>query len=299
VVRNFRGKKVQGVQRTEIDILIASANAMARDRIGALIVLRGKDPIQRHLDGGTDLDGELSEAVLRSIFDPNSIGHDGAVIIKDNRISQFSSHLPLSKNLKQLRRSGTRHAAALGLAEMTDALCLVVSEEEGTISVARNSDLHQVRDAEELRALLDQFYQETLPKIESRPWSGFFKKNYREKAIALVVTILLWFFFVHEAKVEFQTFTIPVEYNNLSSPLVVERIEPEEVEITFSGPRRAFYLVRANNMKVMLKLFDAREGELRKLITRTNVTFPEGIALENIQPNEIVIKIERTTQDSQ
>ena len=114
--------------RREVEILSRTLGDLAREKIGALVVLRGADAINRHLDGGEPVDGRLSEPLLKSIFDPHSLGHDGAVTIEDDRIVKLGCHLPLSKNLDKLPRSGTRHAAALGLSEHTDALCLVVSE---------------------------------------------------------------------------------------------------------------------------------------------------------------------------
>ena len=119
--------------------------------------------------GGIELEGKISEPLLKSLFDPHSPGHDGAVIVGNERISRFAAHLPLSKDFKQLAHVGTRHSAALGLAELSDALCIAVSEERGTISVARDGRLRQVNNLQELGSLL-QFLHENYPcrRRESR-----------------------------------------------------------------------------------------------------------------------------------
>jgi DNA integrity scanning protein DisA with diadenylate cyclase activity len=91
------------------------------------MLIRGNDPLERHITGWIPLDGKLSGPLLKSIFDPHSPGHDGAVLVEQDSITRFAAHLPLSKNLMQLSNVGTRHSAALGLAELTDALCIVVS----------------------------------------------------------------------------------------------------------------------------------------------------------------------------
>src|SRR3990167_9366881 len=122
----------------QADFLARTMMDLAEEHIGALVVLKGKDMIVRHMEGGVEVNGAVSEPLLKSIFDPHSIGHDGAVVLEGNTLTKFSCHLPLSKETEKVGRSGTRHAAALGLAEKTDALCLVVSEERGTVSVARN-----------------------------------------------------------------------------------------------------------------------------------------------------------------
>ena len=106
------------------EIIAQTAADLAHKRVGALIVLQGKDPLDRHLTGGSNLDGLLSQSLLESIFDPHSIGHDGAVLIDGNRVMRFGCHLPLSANAAQHGNLGLRHTAALGLSERSDALCL-------------------------------------------------------------------------------------------------------------------------------------------------------------------------------
>jgi diadenylate cyclase len=290
-VSGSRGKGMLDTGQVPVGALVEAARNLARERIGALIVLRGRDPIVRHLDGGIELGGNVSEQVLRSLFDPHSPGHDGALVIEGNRITVFSTHLPLSKNFSKLKHSGTRHAAALGLAELTDAMCLVISEEEGTISVARTGDIRLVRDAEELSALFEQFYREVTPRGGKRSWTEFFKRNYKEKAIAVSVTIFLWFFFVHESRIEYRSYVVPVEYGNLPVGMVVQRIEPQEVEVTFSGPKRSFYFVSPERIKVLVKLFDVRRGMIRRDITKSNITFPEGLSMENVQPHQVMVVV--------
>ena len=283
------GKGVLDSGQAQIDALVEATRNLARGRMGALIVLRGKDPIVRHLDGGIELGGKVSEQVLRSLFDPHSPGHDGALVIEGERITVFSSHLPLSKNLNKLKHSGTRHAAALGLAELTDALCLVVSEEEGTISVARDSDIRQVNDAEELGSVLHKFYKDIKPQGGTKSWTEFYKRNFKEKAIAVAVTIFLWFFFVHEARIEYRSYVVPVEYGNVPQGMMVQRVEPSEVEVPFSGPKRSFYFVNPGRIRVLVKLFDVRKGAIKREITRSNITFPEGLSIENVQPHDVTL----------
>ena len=129
------GKKFQSLSELKgtAEIIAQTAATLAKKRIGALIVLQGNDPLDRHINGGTSLDGLVSEPLLESLFDPHSIGHDGAVIINGNRITKFGCHLPLSINTSKYGNIGLRHTAALGLSERSDAICIVVSEEKGTI----------------------------------------------------------------------------------------------------------------------------------------------------------------------
>jgi DNA integrity scanning protein DisA with diadenylate cyclase activity len=104
-------RKAARLPSRDVEILARTLGDLARARVGALVVMRGKDLIARHLVGGEDVDGLLGESLIKSIFDPHSPGHDGAVVIEGKRIARLGCHLPLSKSLNKLSCSGTRHAA--------------------------------------------------------------------------------------------------------------------------------------------------------------------------------------------
>ncbi len=180
----------------QVEILVRSLGDLARDHIGALVVLRGLDPLDRHVEGGWDLNGELSEALIKSIFDSHSLGHDGAFIVEEGRVSRFGVQLPLSKDFSKITNLGTRHSAALGLSERCDALCLAVSEEHGTISVARRGELKTLGDLEDLQDEIGQFLNRLMPDPSRGAIAGFFTENWREKLAAAAVSMLLWVLFV-------------------------------------------------------------------------------------------------------
>jgi len=293
VLRRRYRRRILSDWQKNVDIIVDAVHSLANDHIGALIVIRGKDPVVRHLNGGEDLDGELSQQLLETLFVPGSPSHDGAVIIEENKITKFSCYLPLSKNLRKLQKAGTRHAAALGMAEVTDAFCIVVSEEKGTISVARNNDIAVMRDAEELRLRLEAFYQEVTPSANVKPLNNLFRQNYREMLIALVSTLILWFFFVHESKIDYRTYILPVTLENVPSTLVVKSIEPQEVEVTFSGPRRQFLFLNEKSLKITITIFNGREGTYRRTITKSNIASPEGLSVEYIQPQQIIVQLSK------
>ena len=280
-----------GSSREEIDVLVSTITDLAKERIGALIVLPGKTTIERSIEGGKTLNGKLSEPLLKSLLDPHSIGHDGAIIIDKGNVAQFSCHLPLSKNFTMLLHKGTRHAAGLGLSEVSDALCIIVSEEKGTISVARNGELRQI-GSEQLNLVLEKFYSEVSPIKRRRHWFTFFTKNYKEKAIAVFMAAALWFVFVHESKLVYMTYNVPVKYTTLPSELKVEDIKPETVKVTFLGPRRAFYFLNEKEVELFLKIPDAKKGIKTVNISESNLKFPKDISLEDIEPRRVLVRID-------
>src|SRR5262249_4074435 len=229
----------------------ATLSDLAKEHVGALMVIRGNDPLERHITGVMPLDGKLSGTLLKSSFDPHSPGHDGAVLVEQDSITRFAAHLPLSKNLTQLTNVGTRHSAALGLAELTDALCIVVSEERGTISFARDGKLREVENLQQLGAVIDSFLRAKFPSSRQSNLSlQFFRENWIAKAISLSLAIGFWYIFVPGSKTVQVSYRIPVSVENLPADLRVENIEPPMVNATFSGPRRAFYLFDARRIRV-------------------------------------------------
>ncbi len=130
---------------------------LAERRFGAIVAIEGEVGLNNFAEGGVEIDGQVSAQLLKSIFFPDSALHDGAVIIQDGRISAASCFLPLSDNPASAD-FGSRHRAALGLCEETDALVLVVSEEKGTIRIASGGLLSGNLTQEDLQATIEKAY---------------------------------------------------------------------------------------------------------------------------------------------
>lgn len=165
--RNKRYTKNASVKM--IEELEKSLYYMSRRKIGALISIEGTDSLEEYVATGIPLKAETSNQLLINIFIPNTPLHDGAVIIKDFKIMAASCYLPLSNSTHIPKELGTRHRAAIGLSELTDAVTLIVSEETGDISIAVGDELYRGIQGEELTDLLmkylytnDEEAQETL-----------------------------------------------------------------------------------------------------------------------------------------
>ena len=133
---------------------------LSKRRVGALIVFEQKTGLKDVIDTGTALDADISAPLLENIFEPNTPLHDGAVIIRDQRIVAAACVLTLSESNALSRDLGTRHRAALGISETSDAITLIVSEETGIISMTRDGKMTRRLDAEGITAALGELYHE-------------------------------------------------------------------------------------------------------------------------------------------
>ena len=129
---------------------------MGKAKTGALIVIENKDSLADYQRTGIDVDGIVSSQLIINIFEHNTPLHDGAVLIKGNRITSATCYLPLSDNMDLGKELGTRHRAGVGISEVTDSMTVVVSEETGRISVAIGGELERIKDAEHLKGKLRQ-----------------------------------------------------------------------------------------------------------------------------------------------
>lgn len=165
-------------QKTEqiVNSIVDSTIYMAKRRIGALITLELETGIGEYAETGIPIDAKLTNQLLTNIFTPNTPLHDGAVIIKNDRIVAAACYLPLSESPSISRDLGTRHRAALGISEVTDALTIVVSEETGSISYTKNGELYRNVSEEQLAKVLTKNLTQTM-RSEGRPlnWRG--RKN--------------------------------------------------------------------------------------------------------------------------
>jgi diadenylate cyclase len=149
----FRRQRGQ-LGETIFDEVVLAATTLASEKIGALIVLERNVGLRNLIDAGVQLDAKLTYDLLVTIFNPSTPLHDGAVIIQSERIAAASVFLPLTKNPSISRELGTRHRAAIGITEDTDAVSIVVSEETGLISFIDAGRMKRNLDTNQLRSLL-------------------------------------------------------------------------------------------------------------------------------------------------
>ena len=153
------------------DEIVLAVTTLASEKTGALIVIERKVGLRNFIDAGVHLDAKLSYDLLVTIFNPATPLHDGAVVIQNERLAAASVFLPLTKNPEVSRELGTRHRAAIGITEGSDAISIVVSEETGLVTYVEAGEVRRHLDTTQLRKLL--LAAMDLPLIEQRPERRF------------------------------------------------------------------------------------------------------------------------------
>jgi len=166
----------QNGERVEDDVseIVRAMSSMARKKIGALIIVERHTGLGDVIESGTRVDAQISAPLIENIFEPNTPLHDGAMVIRNRRIEAAACILPLSQDPTISRDLGTRHRAAIGITETTDAVALIVSEETGIISMAREGRLTRHLDGRSLTILLTELFT---PDQSMYTWLGTLRRE--------------------------------------------------------------------------------------------------------------------------
>ncbi len=157
------GRKVWGVfnketNELEIEEIIEVSGVLSREKTGALIVFERNNGLSNYIETGTDISAKVHSDLIYSLFQTNSPLHDGAIVIKEGRIAAAGCFLPLSKNVEIDRHFGTRHRAALGVSEVSDAVVIIVSEESGKINLCIDGVFYECKNENHLRQYLKHLW---------------------------------------------------------------------------------------------------------------------------------------------
>jgi uncharacterized protein (TIGR00159 family) len=274
---------------TPVEILVESVYALAKKRTGALIVLPAKEDLDDILRGGIGWDGLVSKEMLLSIFWQDNPVHDGAAVIEGDRITRVGAILPLSKRNDLPSHYGTRHRAAIGLAEATDALVILVSEERGWVMTVKGTELDHISDNLQLK----QIIQEHVGILPER-WGGRLWEKL-EFSLAALVSVLcvagVWFSFARGLET-LVTFDIPVEYMNRDSRMEIVNTSANTVKVDLSGSGALIKSIGSEQIKVKLDLGKASVGTNTYTISSDNVTLPPGVLLRKVDPQVVEVTLD-------
>lgn len=277
-------------QATSIEIITESVYQMGKKRIGALIVFPGKEDLSEVIHGGIAWNGVVSQEMLVSIFWPKNPVHDGAIIVRGNQITEVGVLLPLSQRQDLPTFYGTRHRAAAGLAERTDALVVVVSEERGRVTVAKDTWIKPIAQPEELAQLLRKHLNLS---------DGFSidqqKREQLKLTLAGILSLLvmtgIWFGFTRSDDTVI-ALNVPVEYVNRPTNFEILETSMDEARLQLYGSSALIRSLRSGQVQVRIDLGKATEGRNIFPITQENIVLPPGVALNKVFPPTIEVTLD-------
>ncbi len=277
-----------------IDTIVEASARMAEMRMGALIAIKGREPLDSHVHGGIKLGGLVTQPLLLSIFHPETPGHDGAVIIDQDRVTRFAAHLPLASDVPDVSRfGGTRHAAALGLAEESDALIVVVSEERGSFGIAHRGELTPDLDVSELKASLKSFWSENYQRNEIVRVAWWRRPHFQTAAVAATLAMLFWLLIVYSPNTVIRTLSVPIEIRNLPEDWALEGDLPAEAEVVLSGSEQVFRRLNPSQLAISIDASEPDGGPQEIVVGEGNLDLPAGINLSRVSPQVLDVNLRR------
>ncbi len=276
---------------TPMRIIADAAQEMAKAKIGALIVLPLKTGVDNIISSGVDINAQLSREMLVNIFWPDTPLHDGAVVIQRGKITRAATILPLSQNRYLASKYGTRHRAALGLTEQTDALVIVVSEERGRVSLVKESQIQEVRDPQQMENLIQQHTGG--PQSDK----GFGRQTWElltAALICLLCTTGLWLSFSRGIET-LANYEVPIELMNPDPKMSIIDASASRAKLLISGARPLVNALNLDHMSIKISLAGAGAGKNQFTIASDNVVLPPGIRLKQIEPDQVEVTLDALT----
>ncbi|MDM8540441.1 diadenylate cyclase [Desulfococcaceae bacterium HSG9] len=273
---------------TTVGIVAETAFELAQKRIGALMIFPVREDLSNAIHSGIAWDGLVSREMLLNIFWKSAPVHDGACVIHGKRVTQVGCILPLSLQKKLPSHYGTRHRAALGLSEQTDALVVVISEERGAVLVANHGTISRIRNETELVRLMDK-------RGGLQKKSVFFKKERWQLTLAAIVSVLLitgiWFNFTGGLDT-IKTIEAPIEYMDRNPELEILNTSVVAVKLQLSGSDTLIKALQPDSVGVRLDLSEALEGANSFTLTEQNIKLPPGIVLKKMEPSVVEVMLD-------
>jgi uncharacterized protein (TIGR00159 family) len=281
----------QKAEGTSIEAASEAVFELAEKNVGALLVYPGKDDLEEHVQKGINWEGLVSREMVESIFWHGNPVHDGAAIVEGDRITRVGCILPLSLRDDLPAGFGTRHRAAVGLSETSDALAVLVSEETGTVMTAKGGEVFKPKTRGELKAILEehQGVKSTNAKAE---------KNERvEMAVAACLSFLIvsiaWFGFTRSSDT-LVSFEVPIQYTGRAHGMDIVSASDNTAKVQLIGARTLIRTVTSDKVSVIVDLSGLPVGTSSVKILPSAVSMPPGVSLNQVTPSEIDVTLDQT-----
>ncbi len=275
---------------TPVETIVDSVFELSKRGAGALIVLLGKEDISETVHSGIKWGGLLSREMITSIFWHDNPVHDGAAVVQGDRVTQVGAILPLSRRKDLPSYYGTRHRAALGLAETADCLVIAVSEETNDIIAAKGLQIHKIKKRAELIELLNEH-------VGIHPEQfNYAKREKLEFATAAVVSVLfiaaIWFSFTRGVDTLI-TIEAHLEYMNRSQNMEILDTSANSVLLDLSGSSTLLDNIGPNQVKVTVDLSEGTVGRNTFPIPAEKISLPPGVFFRNVRPPSVDVTLDK------
>ena len=263
---------------------------LARDRIGALLVMVRRDAVFELLDGGVALGAEISSELLKAIFQKTSPLHDGAVVISGDRAVKAGVVLPLTQRQNVANFYGTRHRAGMGLAERCDALVVVVSEERGEVSLMLGRDVRPQVGREQLLLALEELRSRDRKSATSRVHRILFA-NIRLKLGAAGLAGLIWAMSFLAAGTTIRSVTIPIEFSDVPAGMEISEQSADNLEVQLRGSPWVMDSISLERLIAQFDLRHSRSGWNTLQLAPSTLDLPPGVVVDRVTPGRIRVRI--------
>jgi diadenylate cyclase len=267
---------------------------LASAYVGALIVIVRKDSITELLEGGVTLGAEISIKLLKAIFQKDSPLHDGAVIIERDHISKANVVLPLTHRPDVPLFFGTRHRAAMGLAERSDALVIAVSEERGFVTLMDGKAIYQMKSVVDLVAAFESLGSGKPEGIGMRIHRVLFS-NPALKLGALGLATLIWSMSFLAAGTTIRTISLPIEFSNVPPGMQIAQQSVDTLEVQVRGSPWIMDEVNLGNRIARFNLGNMGPGSHQLALAPSTLNLPPGVIVDQTTPAKIRVRLERTS----
>jgi len=268
-------------------IIAETVFELAKKRCGAILVFQRTDQLEEHLHNGTQLDALVSTHLLQNIFHEGTPLHDGAVLIHNEQIVQAACLLPLSDSQQLPQHYGTRHRAAIGLTERTDAVVVVVSEERGEVSLSVRGELTTLQNLEQLRQQLEKLLTPEGKQLKRPFLRRLFSDLPVKTAVLLGVTIIWLLLSVRQGEVAIVP--VPLTFHGLPNGMTLTRVSPEEVTVRLRSNSGLTPSPRQLDLTADLDLGEVQEGHNIMRVSLSHVRVPSGMTVIGIEPTTVRI----------
>ncbi len=266
--------------------------SLAAERVGALIAIARRDSFQESGTGGIALGAEISPELLAAIFRKNSPIHDGAILIEANRIARAGVVLPLTQRFDVPFQFGTRHRAAMGFAERTDALVIVVSEERGEVTLMHGRRIVPAGTPSELLGLLERLAAGPRVSFLSR-LGGWVFHNVRYKLAAAGLAALLWATSVVGTGSTVRIVSVPVEFDRVPPSMEITAQSATRLEVQLRGTPWLLGSVGLTGLVARFSLSNPEPGPVTFRVSPDDLNVPPGVVVERVRPELVTVRLVR------